>query len=144
MITNERQYRIAKAWLGRFEHDLAAHDAAPRDADIHPRIHEATREALASEGDELREQMRRYEQLRDGEVAGRETNSLRDLPIALIEGRIAARLTQRALAERLGVVQQQVQRWESSSYAGVGLDRLQDVADALGMTIHETVTYAIG
>lgn len=144
MITNERQYRITKAAMSRFERDVAAHDATPRRADVHPRVHRAVRDAMVSEAEVLRDQLRRYEQLRDGKISGRETNSLRDLPVALIEGRIAARLTQRALAERLGVVAQQVQRWESSRYAGVGVDRLQDVADALGIAIHETVTYARG
>lgn len=68
--------------------------------------------------------------------------SLHGLPIALIEARIAARLTQRQLAERIGVAEQQVQRWEASDYSSVGLDRLQSIADALGVQIHETITYS--
>ncbi len=60
----------------------------------------------------------------------------------LIEGRIAARLTQQQLAGRLGLQEQQIQRYESTLYSGVGLDRLQDVADAVGLEIEETVTYA--
>lgn len=142
MIANERQYRITKAWLARFEQDVAAHEATAPRPEIHPRIDEAMQEALASEAETLRAQLQRYERLRAGEIDGREMDSLRDLPVALIEGRIAARLTQRELAERLDVVPQQVQRWEASSYAGVGVDRLQDVADALGIQIHETVRYA--
>jgi HTH-type transcriptional regulator/antitoxin HipB len=41
---------------------------------------------------------------------------LHELPIALAEARIAARLTQRQLAERIGVAEQQVQRWEANDY----------------------------
>ena len=66
-----------------------------------------------------------------------------ELPIALIEARIAARLTQRELAERLGVPEQQVQRWEANSYSGVAIERLQEIADALQLQVLETVTYAI-
>jgi len=51
-------------------------------------------------------------------------------------------MTQRALAERLGVAEQQVQRWEATNYAGVGLERLQDIADALDTRIRENVTYS--
>ena len=65
------------------------------------------------------------------------------LPIALIEARIAAPLTQRELAEQLGVPEQQVQRWEANSYAGVGIDRLQEITDALKLEVVETITYAI-
>jgi hypothetical protein len=53
-------------------------------------------DALVSEADELRAQLKRYEQLRDGAITGRELDSLRELPTALIEARIAANLTQRA------------------------------------------------
>jgi HTH-type transcriptional regulator/antitoxin HigA len=51
-------------------------------------------------------------------------------------------MTQRQLAERIGVAEQQVQRWEANDYSGVGLDRLQTVADALCVQIHETITYS--
>jgi HTH-type transcriptional regulator/antitoxin HipB len=44
--------------------------------------------------------------------------------------------------ERIGVAEQQVQRWEANDYSGVGLDRLQSIADALGVQIHETITYS--
>ena len=142
MITNERQYRITKAQLKRFEDDLAAHDARKPAAGVDPRLHQAMREALASEADELRAQIKHYEELRDGTITGRELDSLRELPTALIEARIAANLTQRALADRLGIAEQQVQRWEATAYAGVGLERLQDIADALGSRIRENVTYS--
>jgi DNA-binding transcriptional regulator YiaG len=142
VITNERQYRITKAQLKRFDDDLAAHDARTPSADVDPRLHQAMRDALVSEAEELRVQLEHYEQLRDGQITGRELESLRELPTALIEARIAANLTQRALADRLGVAEQQVQRWEATAYAGVGLDRLQDIADALGIHIREKVTYS--
>ncbi len=92
---------------------------------------------------ELRAQLERYEELRSGRAAKRTLTSLRKLPVALIEGRIAARLTQREFAQRLGVPEQQVQRWEANGYAGVSVDRLQDIADALGLRLSETVAYAV-
>jgi DNA-binding transcriptional regulator YiaG len=98
-------------------------------------------EATASERDELRAQLERYDDLRSGRVTQRTLTSIRELSIALIEARIAARLTQRELAERLGLPEQQVQRWEANSYAGVAIDRLQEVGDALALQVLETVTY---
>jgi DNA-binding transcriptional regulator YiaG len=143
MITNERQYRITKAALNRFEEGLAALAASGPGPDVHPRIRQAMIEANESQRDELREELERYEDLRSGRVAQRTLHSLRELPIALIEGRIAARLTQRELAVRLGVPEQQVQRWEANSYSRVGIERLQEIADALQLQVYETVTYAI-
>jgi hypothetical protein len=52
-------------------------------------------------------------------------------------------LSQRELAERLAVPEQQVQRWEANSYSGVSVDRIQDIADALGLRLVETVEYRV-
>jgi HTH-type transcriptional regulator/antitoxin HigA len=141
VITNERQYRINKTALQRLEEGLAAHDAAGRSPQVDARIHLAMREGIASEAEQLRVQLHHYEQLRDGHITERQITSLRELPTALIEARITARLTQRELAASIGVAEQQIQRWEANDYAGVNLERLQNIADALGIHIHETITY---
>src|SRR3954447_25702559 len=125
MITNERQYRITKAQLKKFEEALGARVSARPSPGVHLRIHEASGAALRSEAAELRRQLREYEQLRAGDIKSRTLYSLADLPQTLIEGRIAARLTQQQLADRLGVPAQQVQRWEATRYAGVALNRMQ-------------------
>jgi HTH-type transcriptional regulator / antitoxin HigA len=99
-------------------------------------------DAIAREIEVLRTQVDHYEKLRDGHITSREITSLHELPVALIEARIVARLTQRQLAKRVGVAEQQIQRWEANDYRGVGVDRLQEIADALGMQIRETITYS--
>lgn len=140
MITNERQHAITKAELQRFE-EAAAGQQAPAEG-VDPRIAEAMGGALASQAETLREEIQRYEDLREGRVTQRELGNLRDLPTALIEARIVAGLTQKQLGERLEIKEQQVQRWEANFYSGVGVERLQEVADALGMEVRETVSYS--
>ena len=95
-------------------------------------------DALLSEAEELRRQLHEYEQLRSGEVKIRNLSSLTDLPRALIEARIAGHVTQKELADCLGLAEQQIQRWEANGYSGVNLTRLQEIADALGVQMHET------
>lgn len=143
MITNERQYRIAKSEARKFEQAIeAARERAPG-PDVDPRIHQATIESLESELAVLREQLERYEALKAGKVKSRTARSLRELPIVLIEARIAAGLTQRELAKHLGVPEQQVQRYEATLYSGVSLQRLQEIAEILGLEIEERARYAI-
>ncbi len=145
IIQNQRQYKITKGWLTRFEESLIAHDARdPRDLppDIDPAMPKLMHDAIASEIESLRAEMDHYEKLRDGRITSREITSLHELPTALIEARIAAKLTQRQLAKRIGVAEQQVQRWEADDYDGVNLTRLQDIADALGVQMHDTITYS--
>ena len=142
MIKNEREYRITKAHLAGFEGGLLANDEREFPPNVDPGMKKLMHDAIASEIEVLRAQVDHYEKLRDGHITSREIRSLHELPTALIEARIAARLTQRQLAERIGVAEQQVQRWEANDYSGVGLDRLQNIADALGVQIRETITYS--
>ena len=109
MITNQRQYRIAKSEARKFEESIAATRTTEPSSGVHPRVHDAMIEALESELDGLREQLERYEALKDGRIKTRELHSLRDVPVLLIEGRIAAGLTQRRLAGLLGLPEQQIQ-----------------------------------
>jgi DNA-binding XRE family transcriptional regulator len=143
VITNERQYRIAKSEARKFERAIKAAREREPSADVDPRIHQAMIESLESELVVLREQLERYEALKAGKVTSRTADSLRELPIVLIEGRIAAGLTQRDLAKQLGVPEQQIQRYEATLYSGVSLQRLQEVADTLGLEIEEHARYAV-
>lgn len=138
MIANEREYKITRAAAKRFEDALAKVDE--RSADQHPLARKAMRESIESELEILREELAQYEALRSGRVAAFELQSLSDLPDVLIQARTSAGLTQRQLAERLGLKEQQVQRYEASRYASVSLERLQVVADALGVSFRETVS----
>lgn len=140
MITNERQYGISKTELQRFEGAVGKYTPGK---EVDPRMREVMDDALRSQAQTLRDEIKHYEDLRAGRISQRELGSLRDLPTALIEARIAAGLTQKALGERLEVKEQQIQRWEANLYSGVGVDRLQEIADALGMGVRETVSYAV-
>ncbi len=59
--------------------------------------------------------------------------SLADIGVELVAARIARGLSQRELAERVGVHQQQIARWEKERYACVSLARLSRVAEELGV-----------
>ncbi|MGH2879025.1 MAG: helix-turn-helix transcriptional regulator [Solirubrobacteraceae bacterium] len=142
MIANQREYRITKSWIARFEKELLTNETRELRPREDPGMRKVVHDAIASEIETLQRQIDHYEQLRDGHITSREITSLRDLPSALIEARIAARLTQRQLAKRIGVAEQQVQRWEANDYSGVGVHRLQEIADALGVRIHDTITYS--
>ena len=138
MITNERQYRITKAEVQRFERALTHGDE--QSAHLYPRLRQAMHEGLESQLAELREQLAEYEALRNGQITVLEFHSLTELPDAFIRARTASGMTQKELAARLGIKEQQVQRSEATRYAGASLARMQAVAEALGVTIHERVT----
>ncbi|HSK48164.1 MAG TPA: helix-turn-helix transcriptional regulator [Coriobacteriia bacterium] len=59
----------------------------------------------------------------------------RELPVMLVKARVARGWTQGQLAEKLGVPEEQVHRWERQDYHGVTLESLSNAADALGVKV---------
>lgn len=131
MITNERQLQMARAQLARFEAELAASSAADGDA----LIAAAQKGALQSQADLIRKEIEDYEALRGGDISVLELSALSELPEGLIRARIAAGLTQKDLADRLGLKEQQIQRYETTRYEGASFARIRQIADAIGLRI---------
>src|SRR6185503_17123393 len=83
----------------------------------------------------LRQQLQEYETERSAPAARLPLSSLDDLPEILIRSRISAHMTQKELATRLNLKEQQVQRWEQTRYKGVAWERLQDVLTVLDVQL---------
>ena len=131
MITNERQYRITKAALTKFENSLQQlqNEAAP---DAPARLQKAYVDAAQSEIEILRGQLHEYDALRGGRIeVWPELAALENVPRTLIRARIASGMTQEQLARALGLKTQQVQRYEASNYAGASLKRVREIAQLL-------------
>jgi ribosome-binding protein aMBF1 (putative translation factor) len=139
MIKNEREYRITKAQAMKFEHALSQLSRSGEGVQLHPLVRKAQRDAVQSQLDELKEELEEYELLRSGQYSVLSLDSLEELPKALIRARIATGLTQRELAERLGLKEQQIQRYEATEYASADLARVNEVARALGVRVREDV-----
>ena len=132
MIRNERQYRFTKTQMRRFEETLAKLKSRDsEDPDVHPLIAKAQVDAVSSQLADLREQLREYESLKSGKFDFTELMVVTSLPEMLIKARIARGMTQRDLAERIGLKEQQIQRYEATDYASASLGRIYDVVEGL-------------
>lgn len=134
MITNEKQFRSTRTLIDRLRIGLTALDA---NSDVHPIFVEAQRSALTSQIEELEEDVALYEALRSGEIRTFDADGLLDLPDILIRARIARGMSQKELADFLGLKEQQIQRYEADRYRSASLDRLVEVAAALNVRISE-------
>jgi transcriptional regulator with XRE-family HTH domain len=140
VIKNERQYKITKAQIQRFEQalrDFAKEQLTLKGVD--PIFKSGHREALQSQLESLEAEVAEYEALQAGNQKVFEVDSLDILPAALIKARIAAGLTQKMLADRLGLKEQQIQRYEASEYSAASLSRLAAVIKALGVHVREGI-----
>jgi HTH-type transcriptional regulator / antitoxin HipB len=137
MIQNERQYRITHTKLREFEQELAA--VNPQDPDLHPRQIVGWTNSLNLTIRQLKQEITEYEQLKSGNRSTFILNSLSDLPTVLIKARIAAGMTQKDLAEKIGIQEQQIQRYEANHYSSTSFDRLRAIASALKIEITQAV-----
>jgi transcriptional regulator with XRE-family HTH domain len=139
MIKNERQFRITRAQADEFRVALSQlEQRPPESADPQAELKwTIQRDALKSQYEDLQREVDEYLSLQQQGHQPMELTSLEDLPDTLIKARIAAGLTQRQLAEKLGIKEQQLQRYEANGYSGANLARLQRVLDALGVKVRK-------
>lgn len=136
MITNEKQYRSARAAIERFRVELTALTSA--NDGVHPLLRKAQTAGLESQVAELVAEVSEYEDLQSGRVQDFEADGLRDLPDILIRARIARGMSQRDLGAFIGVAEQQIQRYEAERYRSASLERLSEIAEALDITVRES------
>jgi HTH-type transcriptional regulator / antitoxin HipB len=132
MITNEHQYKITKGKIDDLQRVLDT--LSTEQPNLPPIAIEATRKGFSLKIAEMTKELEEYDDLKAGR--GEITiGSIAELPIALIKKRIKLGLTQKELADRLGIKEQMVQRYESNQYESVGFSRLIEVSKALEVEI---------
>jgi ribosome-binding protein aMBF1 (putative translation factor) len=87
--------------------------------------------------EQLSEEVQSYERLRRGDK--KELANFQELGQILIALRIVSGLTQRQLAERIGVHETQISRDERNDYHGVTIDRANRLIKALGFELRYSV-----
>lgn len=134
MIYNERQYKITAKQI----QNLITSLESIKSSEQSDWLSKAQADALRSQISDLESQISEYDFLKGRKVRFSECSNLTALPKILIQSRIANGLSQKDLAESLGMTAQQIQRYEATSYMGASLARLIDISEVLGVTITET------
>jgi hypothetical protein len=133
MIRNESDHQEALKRLAR-DQDFAERERAALEAQgLRPEELARAMAPLLSFQAQLQEEVAWYERVRRGDVGA--ISNLTEIGRLLIALRIANGLTQRELADKLGVTEAQVSRDERNEYHGIGVDRAQRIIDALGERI---------
>jgi len=88
--------------------------------------------------DQMEDQLDWYDRARRGQIWP--LPDLRAIGLSLIALRIAKGLTQRQLAERLGVNEAQVSKDEKHEYNGISVERAQRIIDAMGGSVTVSVS----
>jgi ribosome-binding protein aMBF1 (putative translation factor) len=137
MIRNETEYRNALNRLSEERKRIDAQKTELKKIGLSAAEVKRAEEPMESFHLQLQEEVESYERLKRGEFD--EVWNLQGLGQLLISARIAKGLTQRQLAEKLGVNESQVSRDERNEYHGVTLDRAARILEVLGVELRTTV-----
>ena len=137
MIRSEKEYREAVERLRQDEEVLALQKEKLEGLGLSEEEVRRALEPMLSFRAQLEEEVEWYERVRR-----RDFGIIRDLSAVgtlLIALRIANGLSQRELAEKLGVSEAQVSRDERNEYHGITVERAQRVLDAMNETLTSRV-----
>jgi HTH-type transcriptional regulator / antitoxin HipB len=132
MIQNEYQYKVTKSKIDDLARVLTT--LATEAESLPPLMVEATRNGFQTQINRMQTELQEYDDLKAGKVEIT-MSSIEDLPKVLIQKRISLGMTQRELAEKLGIKEQMVQRYESTAYESISYQRLIDVWNTLKTSI---------
>lgn len=130
MICSDKQYIVSSNELTKLKDALVATEEQVGGEHW---VRELEIEGLKSQISDLEAEISHYDLLKAGDITFAKTHSLDALPSILIQARIAAGLSQTALAQELGLKPQQVQRYEATNYMGASLARLIEVSKILNV-----------
>ena len=137
MIHSEKEYKEAVERIGQEKKRLARQKAELKGMGLEADQIKRALDPMLSFHQQLEEEVQAYEQLKQGQFE--DISNLRGLGRLLVSLRIACGLTQRQLAEKLGVHETQVSRDERNEYHGVTLERASRIMESLGAEVRSRV-----
>lgn len=140
-ILNEKELRDAKARITNLGEALASKSALNQVvAGLPPEVVSQVTEMMARECEELGRLVSAYEAAKDsGDAKELVERAGHDPGLTLIVARIAKGFSQKDLAWRLGVKEQQVQRYEADRYSTISLKNYRRIAILLGVRLEASI-----
>lgn len=142
MILNERDLREARGSLAALDSALSSERVLePIVKGLPPEVVSQVARAMKAERAEMAKIVAAYENAKDGgnhRPLQKQAGS--DPGLILIVARIAKKMSQRDLAWRLGVKEQQVQRYEADRYSTISLKNYERVASLLGVSLRAEIS----
>ncbi|MFD1355726.1 XRE family transcriptional regulator [Methylorubrum suomiense] len=134
VVLNEREARAARTAVAEFDRLLSSEKTfEPIKAGLPPQVVNALYKSYSRQRQDLVSLINAYETAKQGDYKDLQKRAGRDPGLSLIVARIARDLTQKDLARKLGLKEQQIQRYEADRYRSISLGNFQRVAAVLGL-----------
>jgi HTH-type transcriptional regulator/antitoxin HigA len=134
LIGSDNQAREASAALAELDHALSSEQVlAAVVIGLPTQVVDGVRKSLATERRELKSLLDAYNQAKRGNFAALKEKAANDPGAFLIAARISRGLSQKELGRKLGLREQQVQRYEAERYRSISLGNYLKFASVLGV-----------
>lgn len=137
MIRNETEYQSAVERIAEEAKRLKAQRQQLKEMKLSAEEIKRVLDPVRSFHEQLKEEVASYERLKRGEFE--EIRNFEGIGRLLIALRIAKGISQRELAQRLGVHETQISRDERNEYHGVAVERAGKILEALGAEVRSSV-----
>src|SRR5580658_2777330 len=136
IIANERQARDVASAIERISQALSSEQVLKSIVNGLPReVIDGVRRSLTTELDELRNVLDAYHEAKGGRSERLRVRAGSDPGALLVVARVARGWSQKELARRLFLPEQQIQRYEAERYRSISLGNLIRVARTLGVRL---------
>ncbi|MEP3845553.1 MAG: XRE family transcriptional regulator [Paracoccaceae bacterium] len=141
IILNEKELSAARMRVAALDEALATDESLKRAvAGLPPEVFMQLTASMKTERNDLAESIQAYVDAKEARRPALLENRAGDDPgLMLIVARIAKGYTQRDLAWRLGVKEQQIQRYEADRYRTISVKNYSRVAALLGVRLAATI-----
>lgn len=136
MIKNELEYNYSRELVAKFQQSIAAMDKDKAAQNNDPERWKMNRDVLQYHLIGIQQEVDEYERLincQHSQPIDIKVDCINKLPDALIKARIAAKMSQKELAEILGIDEKRVQEYENTDYQCASFVEILEVSTVLGV-----------
>jgi len=138
MIKNERQLKITKSQLEKFKKHLSLIESL--ESAKKTRLIKCEEEAVREQIQIFENEINGYQSLWASKKTIPILESIERIPHALIEARLSLGLSQKDLADRVGLKEQQIQRYEATEFETASFARIKELIKALDLKSSEKIS----
>lgn len=132
MIKNEKQYSITKKTLLNVQKDIDRIQSLDKPI---PATKELILVSLNYTKQQLENEISQYNQIRNSDSSLGSERCIDDLPGLLIEYKIHSGLTQKEFSRKVGMKEQQLQRYEAEDFRSISFRNLLKILHAIGLEV---------
>lgn len=141
LILNERDAREARSALAEIDAALTSEEHFKKIVSGLPlTLVNGYRRALATQRQDIHATLETYEKAKAGDYADFIKRAGNDIGALLIVARIIKNFSQKDLARRVGLKEQQIQRYEADRYRSITLSGYRRIAQALGVQLKVAIS----